>query len=66
MDRGHGGMTMNKAEKARMAELEAALAGATIKTRAFEEPRPMTRDEIETAKVEVMPRDFARASTASP
>lgn len=50
-------MAMNKAEKARMAELESALAAATIDKLPYDEPKPMTREEIEASLVEVTPRD---------
>ncbi len=47
-------MAMSKAEKARMEELETALA---LCWPAYPAPAPMTREEIEAAKVEVTPRD---------
>jgi hypothetical protein len=50
-------MAMNKAEKARVAELEAALAAATINAPSYDEPNPMTREEIDAAKIVVTPRD---------
>lgn len=47
-------MPMTKAEKARLEELEVALA---LCWPAYAEPSPMTRGEIEAAKVEVKPND---------
>lgn len=49
-------MAMNKAEKARMAELESALAAAAIGAKLYDELQPMTRDEIEGAKIVVRPK----------
>jgi hypothetical protein len=49
-------MAMTKAERARMAELEAALAAATVSLPQYDPPEPMTRDEIEAAKVAVNPK----------
>lgn len=47
-------MTMTKAEKARMEELEAALA---LHWPSYSEPAPMTREEIEAAKIDLPTRD---------
>lgn len=45
---------MNKAEKERMVELETALA---LHWPSYAEPRPMTREEIEAAKVDAPLKD---------
>jgi hypothetical protein len=45
---------MTKAEKARVEELETALA---LTWPSYTAPRPMTREEIEAAKVELSPKD---------
>src|SRR5690242_7351530 len=47
-------MPMTKAEKAKMEELETALA---LHWPAYAAPSPMTRDEIEAAKIKLTPRD---------
>jgi hypothetical protein len=50
-------MAMTKAEKTRLEELETALA---LSWPAYPEPKPMTREEIEAAKVTVKPESNAR------
>ena len=47
-------MAMTKAEKAKMEELETALA---LCWPAYPAPQPMTREEIEAAKVKLTPKD---------
>jgi hypothetical protein len=49
-------MAMNKAEKARVAELEQALA---LCWPPYAAPAPITREEIDAALIEVTPRDRA-------
>lgn len=50
-------MAMTKAEKARVEELETALA---LHWPSYAEPRPMTREEIEATKVRVRPESDVR------
>lgn len=47
-------MPMTKAEKARMEELETALA---LCWPSYPAPSPMTREQIEAAKIKLIPRD---------
>lgn len=55
-------MAMTKAEKARVEELETALA---LCWPPYPEPAPMTREEIEAAKVVLTPRDNSIYKTRS-